>query len=281
MVDLNIGPLDGDPFKLTSARSPLVSGSAPPSYSLGGALPELSMTHPMTGELLSTDMMSVAASGGTGSQNNIALGNSEVDHLHLQITELSNLLSVHANHISSSAVVEGTCCTGFVASGQSMFSDGSLDCLIGSGLPIAGAPAPNTVMLDGAGMRIVLNEQIVEGDGRRSLSMTVNAVHIHLDQVLVTGLGSISGNIYLGQSTAGLDCEGQIGGGLCFGDCNRNLVVSINELITGVNIALGNMPMSTCTAMDGLPLDGGASINELITAVYNLLYGCPGTRGER
>jgi len=277
MVDLDVGPIDGEPFKLTSARSPLVSGSAPPSYSLGGALPVVDMTHPMTGELLRTEHLSVSASGDVG-EVAVAEAHSDVETMQLHITELSNLLSLRAAGISSSASVEGTCCTGFTATGSSSFENGSLDCLIGAGLPIDPSPAPNTTILDGVGMRIVLNEQIVEGDAHKKLGLTVNAVHIHLDEALITGLGSLSGDIYFGQSKASLDCEGQIGGLTCLGDCDRNGTVAVHELVLAVSIALGKLPMSSCDAIDGNPHDDHAAINELVEAVSNALYGCPEAR---
>ncbi|MGH7789204.1 MAG: hypothetical protein ACRERC_20205 [Candidatus Binatia bacterium] len=59
----------------------------------------------------------------------------------------------------------------------------------------------------------------------------------------------------------------------CVGDCNGNGVVTINELIVGVNIALGNAPVTTCPAFDPNH-DGKVGINELIAAVNNSLYGC-------
>jgi hypothetical protein len=60
----------------------------------------------------------------------------------------------------------------------------------------------------------------------------------------------------------------------CVGDCNGNGTVAINELILGVNIALGNTPLSACTAFDANG-DGRVTINELIVAVNNALNGCP------
>ncbi|MGH3637471.1 MAG: hypothetical protein ACRDUX_00435 [Mycobacterium sp.] len=59
----------------------------------------------------------------------------------------------------------------------------------------------------------------------------------------------------------------------CTGDCNGNGVVAINELISGVNIALGNAAVSTCTAMDANG-NGAVTINELIAAVGSALNGC-------
>jgi hypothetical protein len=63
------------------------------------------------------------------------------------------------------------------------------------------------------------------------------------------------------------------GGEVCAGDCDASDVVSINELIIGVNIALNNAAVGTCPAFD-LDRDGQLSINELIAAVNSSLNGC-------
>jgi hypothetical protein len=60
----------------------------------------------------------------------------------------------------------------------------------------------------------------------------------------------------------------------CPGDCGSNGAVTVNELIVGVNIALGNADPSACPAFD-TNLDGMVSINELIAAVNAALDGCP------
>lgn len=64
------------------------------------------------------------------------------------------------------------------------------------------------------------------------------------------------------------------GGPACVGDCNGNGEVVINELISGVNIALGNAAVSNCVAFDPNN-DGAVNINELIQGVNNALNGCP------
>ena len=60
---------------------------------------------------------------------------------------------------------------------------------------------------------------------------------------------------------------------VCVGDCNDDNTVAINELITGVNIALGATPLAQCPSFDA---DGNSmvGINELITAVNNALGTC-------
>lgn len=60
----------------------------------------------------------------------------------------------------------------------------------------------------------------------------------------------------------------------CTGDCNGDGEVTINEAITGVNVALGNAPVGECTRFDANQ-DGSVTVNELIAAVGAVLDGCP------
>ena len=62
--------------------------------------------------------------------------------------------------------------------------------------------------------------------------------------------------------------------GTCPGDCNDDGAVAIDELATGVGIALGRTSLLRC-----LPFDADStadlSVNELITGVNAALRGCP------
>lgn len=60
----------------------------------------------------------------------------------------------------------------------------------------------------------------------------------------------------------------------CPGDCNGDDSVTIDELIRGVNIALGNAPLEQCAVFD-VNADGAVTIDELIRAVNAALNGCP------
>src|SRR5262245_23207769 len=62
-------------------------------------------------------------------------------------------------------------------------------------------------------------------------------------------------------------------GQVCTGDCDGDGSVGINELITGVNISLGNAQLDTCDVFDA-DENGRADIYELIAAVGNSLNGC-------
>ena len=63
-------------------------------------------------------------------------------------------------------------------------------------------------------------------------------------------------------------------GAQCAGDCNADGMVAINELITGVNIALGSAAVSTCPSFD-VSGDGTVAINELIQGVNIALGSAP------
>jgi hypothetical protein len=57
------------------------------------------------------------------------------------------------------------------------------------------------------------------------------------------------------------------------GDCDDSGAVTVEEVIKGVNIALGSAMLDTCQQSDA---DGTrtVTINELIIAVNNALSGC-------
>lgn len=59
----------------------------------------------------------------------------------------------------------------------------------------------------------------------------------------------------------------------CVGDCNRSGDVTVNELVTMVNVALGNTGRAECLAGDANN-DSTITVNEIITAVNNALNGC-------
>lgn len=61
----------------------------------------------------------------------------------------------------------------------------------------------------------------------------------------------------------------------CVGDCNGSQDVAVNELITLVNIVLGNADLSACVAGDA-DGNGEITVNEIIIGVNNTLNGCPG-----
>lgn len=61
---------------------------------------------------------------------------------------------------------------------------------------------------------------------------------------------------------------------ICPGDCDHNGVVTVAELVTGINIALGSQPLSDCPAFD---CNGTSSVTVdcVVTAIDAALDGCP------
>jgi hypothetical protein len=66
----------------------------------------------------------------------------------------------------------------------------------------------------------------------------------------------------------------------CAGDCDASGVVTIDELVRGVDIALSGSGVGDCAAMDRSS-DGAITVDELIAAVDAALSGCPGPAAAR
>ena len=62
-------------------------------------------------------------------------------------------------------------------------------------------------------------------------------------------------------------------GAQCTGDCDGDNQVTVNEVITGVNIVLENTPLTACTAFDDNQSDT-VTVDEIVAAVGNALGGC-------
>jgi hypothetical protein len=59
----------------------------------------------------------------------------------------------------------------------------------------------------------------------------------------------------------------------CAGDCNGDGEVTVDEVITGVNIALGLVAIEVCLAFDS-DAAGGVTVDEVVNAITNALDGC-------
>lgn len=59
--------------------------------------------------------------------------------------------------------------------------------------------------------------------------------------------------------------------GPCFGDCDEDGRVEINELVSGVEMALGRLAVTSCFDLNG---DGHVMVDELISAIGAAVYGC-------
>lgn len=60
----------------------------------------------------------------------------------------------------------------------------------------------------------------------------------------------------------------------CVGDCDGSETVTVDELVSGVNVALGNDGADSCPFFDG-SFDGEVTVDEILAGVSAALHGCP------
>ncbi|HVM96896.1 MAG TPA: hypothetical protein VMT89_10930, partial [Candidatus Acidoferrales bacterium] len=60
----------------------------------------------------------------------------------------------------------------------------------------------------------------------------------------------------------------------CVGDCNGDGSVTVDEIVSGVSIALESTALSACASFDANG-DGAVTIDELLLAINNALNSCP------
>jgi hypothetical protein len=84
-------------------------------------------------------------------------------------------------------------------------------------------------------------------------------------------------------TATGMDLSGILSGSVeivpcprrpCVGDCNDGGQVTIDDILTMVNIALGNTDVGMCSGSDANQ-DGRITVDEILSAVNNALNGCP------
>lgn len=104
-------------------------------------------------------------------------------------------------------------------------------------------------------------------DGRRLTTLTLPAN-------VAGGPSIVDGTAYIPYGTFDID-GGVVAYALpaCLGDCNRDGSVAINELVTGVNIALDAAPINRCFALDR-NANRSVQIDELIGGTRSALEGC-------
>jgi len=119
--------------------------------------------------------------------------------------------------------------------------------------------ASNTDPGDQFGLRVgVSGDTVVVGTPYESS----NATGVNGDQNDNSATFSGAAYVFAGLGTTG-----------CFGDCDGNGSVTVGELLTIVNIALGNADVSSCNPGDANH-DGQITVDEILAAVNNALNGC-------
>ncbi len=205
-VDLDLLSPRGETTVVESAPTPLAAGAAPLAYDLTEKASSSRVEVPLgLGNLLATGSIEVAARSAMPESDDAAAG-ADVDAVRLS---LGGLLTLAADTVTAVADVlpdDGeTCWAGTTSEGGATFANA----VLGGGLvpvPIVlpASPEPNYVAFEAPGvLSVILNEQVV-GDGR----MSVHAVHVRLDNLLVIGVGTLQGDVYIGHADAVVGCGG-------------------------------------------------------------------------
>jgi hypothetical protein len=203
-VALQILPLLGPVLQLNSGPLPMVSGSASPAYHFTRQLANVRVSASTNlvplGTVLQTALLQVDAESQVPETNEV-FASATVLAVQLKLAGLLPLLGLQADAISSRAQLVCPCTVGrpvMVASTSLANAQINL-------ANVPSQPAPNTVLLNLAGLRVVLNEQILILSNSNA-DLTVNAVHVTLNALPIQGVGLVTGEIILAQSRAHLQC---------------------------------------------------------------------------
>lgn len=132
--------------------------------------------------------------------------NATVHDLGISLVPVAPLLTLHADEVRSSAAIGGACGSALTATGSTTLVNAGAGGTLGLGLHVGASVPPNTVLLDLLGVRVVLNEQVTGGDGVTSRSIGVNAIHVSVQNALLSPLGRLTGDIVIAHSEASVVC---------------------------------------------------------------------------
>jgi hypothetical protein len=220
-LDLTLLPILGgvDVKALIGPIAP-VTGTAPNTYNStqtvaslnasGGTVLTGSLANALTG-IITTDAASTV-DGTAGSKS--ASGTAVVNNLNLGVlgglVGGNSLLGLTATTITANSTVTGH----FGALGADPSSGATITNLalsiLGTSVTIPATIAPNTTLNVNTilgGVSIILDEQIISGNGTSGFMLTTNAIDIHFLNVGVSGLGTLNGQIVIDHTEAQLSAS--------------------------------------------------------------------------
>ncbi|HZI66454.1 MAG TPA: choice-of-anchor P family protein, partial [Thermoanaerobaculia bacterium] len=204
---LTLVPLTGGRVEIATRPWPAAGGSSSSPFDFTKSESPAILTNGLTGRILRTGLSTVSAasdlSAGKGVRAAAATAALDLDFGGML---LQPLLALDAENVASTSSVEVS--DGALEAKASVaITAGTFRGAAGSGA-IPAYPAPNSVLLDANGVRVVLNEQIWSGDGAGFRSLTVNAIHVSLSNAVLAGIGTVSGDVIIAQSKAEI-CAGR------------------------------------------------------------------------
>jgi hypothetical protein len=221
-ISLTYTPPIGGSVPLSSGPLPVVFGSAPPPYSVGIS-PSVSLTIPPVTPLTPAPqvVITVSALSVNASSDVDGLPGTRFAHADATAATLGfafnltvspflppiPILTLSFDSLGSMAEVSGDFGTLTAAGGTNLAGASAAIPLLGLGVTIPLSLPPNTQVSPVPGLiSIVLNEQILVGDGITNLALDVNAIHIGFVNVPVPvfPFGTLNGDIIISHSDARL-----------------------------------------------------------------------------
>jgi hypothetical protein len=126
---------------------------------------------------------------------------------------------------------------------------------------------PGTYTLFGAGNSVNLNGQ---SSGDRSSATTFDIIVVAANPPTPTATPAPIATVPPLPSRTSARTNGP---GVCGGDCDGDGTVTVNELVTGVDMALGTLALDVCPGFDTNG-DLMVEVDELVAAVDHALSGC-------
>ncbi len=207
-ITVHLVPLLGGGITVASGPLPVAAAIASPATDVSNTAVSVSVSTPATGQILATGVL-IARAAATPPSGAAATADATVDHLDAAVLGALPLLTLSADVVRATA--NGGCASGTPASGGTVLTNLRFGGALGLGLVPPTSLPPNTVLLNAAGVRVVLNEQIpTVVDGFPGIA--VNAIHISLD-ALPLGLTLATGDIVIAHAEAAIACDGSGGSG--------------------------------------------------------------------
>jgi len=282
-VNLNLLPLLGSSTPIASGPLPQVSGNAPPVYAKTATQASVNVSTGQTGQILGSGGIIVNASSSFPASPQ-AQADATVNNPSVGLGALLPLLKLNASLVYSSAVISGTCGGSLSAAGAVNITAGTTGGSLGLGLSIPVNPAPNTMLLNAAGVKVILNEQQLSGNGTTTRTLTVNAIHITTQNSLLSALGTLNGDIIIGSSHANVQCGATVpsadlavAGGASpnpvapGGTVTYSITVTNNGPDAATAVAMNNVLPTGVTAQSVVASQGSCSLGPILSCALGSL----------
>lgn len=223
-VDLSLLPLLGSGVEIRVPSLPDVAADGSAGFFEQDEVLDLHVGTGATGDILSSGTVEVLTQSALPSTDQVS-SRATVENALLQIVELLRLVSLSADLVEAGVTIDGTCGEDLQVDAYSRLVGAELATL-GLDLPIALEPAPNSVLLDTLGIKVVLNRQTVTGNSTDGFTAAVDAIVVSVEDSLLAALGTLDGVIVIGHAEASLACGESDGGGESAADLSATAVAA-------------------------------------------------------